>query len=371
MATAVQMANTDNRNILKKILEFKVEFGPSTKDILNFTTQLSVMIRAGISLPDALESIGMQSENDKFKAILMDIKNKIEAGHNFSQALNEYPNVFSPLYTNMVAAAEVSGSLGNMLNQLATYLADEAETRAQVKAAMVYPAIIAFIAISSTIFLLTFVLPKFIGIFAGKEHLLPGPTKAIMAISAVLRGYWYYLVPATAAAIWGLWVYINTPNGRNIWDMLKLKIPLMQSLCKSLYISRGLHTMGVLINAGVPILDTIAITAEISGNVHYNRIWMKVHESVRQGKKIATTLSTFPLIPASVSQMISSGEESGTMGEVLSDISDYYEKQLKNNIKMVTSMIEPIMIVVMGAVVGFIAMSVLLPIFKVSSLVAS
>lgn len=370
-AQSFNNAGSSSNDIISKMREFRVEFGPSAKDILNFTTQLSVMVRAGISLPDALGSIADQIDNMKFKATVSDIKDRIEGGQSFSQALDEHSNVFSSLYINMIAAAEVSGSLGAMLDKLAGYLDQEAETKSQVKSAMVYPIIIATMAIGSTIFLLTFVLPRFTAIFAGKEHLLPAPTKIILGLSDLLRGYWYYMVPALGAMIWGLWFYINTTQGREIWDMLKLKLPLMRKLCSSLYITRSLHTMGVLFNAGVPILDILTITSQIAGNVHYKKLWQKVHDDVRQGKKIANTLSESDLMPGSVAQMLRSGEESGTMSEVLEDVSDYYSRELKTTIKMVTSMIEPIMIVIMGVLVGFIAMSVILPIFKMSSVVTS
>ncbi len=353
----------------KKMKQFRVEFGPSRKDVLNFTNQLAVMIRAGISLQDSLESISEQCTNQKFKVIIMDLKNRIEAGQSFSQALTEHSKTFSNLYINMVAAAEVSGSLSGMLQKLAEYLDAEAETRSQVKGAMVYPVIIAVMAVSVTIFLLCFVLPRFTAIFRGKEHLLPTPTKFLMASSAFLRGYWYFILPAFGALSWAFYYFIGTKPGRLWWDKTKLVVPLIKTLCRSLYITRSLHTMGVLIRAGVPILNTISITAQISGNVLYKSMWLGVYDEVRQGKKIASSLDQYDLMPGNVVQMIRSGEDSGTMGDVLRDVSSYYARELKTVIKTVTSMIEPIMIVVMGVLVGFIAMSIILPIFKMSSLV--
>jgi type IV pilus assembly protein PilC len=353
----------------QKIRTFRVEFGPGRKDILNFTNQLAVMIRAGISLQDSLESIAGQNTNQRFKAIISDLKNRIEAGQSFSQALAEHPQVFTNLYINMVAAAEVSGSLSSMLQKLAEYLDSEAETRSQVRGAMVYPVIIAVMAVAVTIFLLCFVLPRFTAIFAGKEHLLPAPTKILMASSAFLRGFWYFIIPAAGALMWAFWYFIGTAGGRFWWDKTKLVLPLIKTLCRSLYITRSLHTMGVLIRAGVPILNTISITAQIAGNVLYKAMWLGVHEEVRQGKKIASSLTQYSLMPPNVVQMIRSGEDSGTMGDVLRDVSNYYARELKTVIKTVTSMIEPIMICVMGVLVGFIAMSIILPIFRMSSLV--
>ncbi len=358
------------QTLTQKIANFSVEFGPGRKDILNFTNQLAVMVKAGISLQDALESIGSQIEKKKFKEIVLDLKERIEGGQSFSQALNEHSDVFSNLFINMVAAAEISGSLSSMLLQLADYLDQEGETRSQVIGAMVYPMIIATMAISTTTFLLVFVLPRFLLVFAGKEHLLPAPTKVIMTISGILRGYWFVILPAICGMCGAFWYFIRTKVGNLWWDKCKLKIPLLKTLCRSLYITRSLHTMGVLTHAGVPILDTIAITAQISGNALFERMWRGVYESVRQGKKIASSLDDYKLMPNSVVQMLRSGEDSGTLGEVLQAVSKFYARELKTVIKTVTSMIEPIMIVLMGVLVGFIAMSVILPIFKMSSLVS-
>jgi len=356
--------------ILEKMQNFRVEFGPSSKDILSFSNQLAVMVRAGISLQEAFESIAEQQTNQKFKRIIVDLKERIESGQSFSQALAEYPDVFSNLYVNMIAAAEISGSLSDMLQKLVGYLDQEADTRSQIKGAMAYPMIIATMAISVTIFLLVFVLPKFTAIFAGKEKYLPTPTKVLMGSSAFLRSYWYFIILGVGAAIWGFMYFINTPIGRHWWDRAKLVLPVIKKLCRCIYITRGLHTMGVLSHAGVPILDTIAITAQISGNVLYKKMWLSVYEEVKQGKKIAVSLAKFTLMPGDVIQMIKSGEESGTMSDVLKDVAEFYARELRTVIKTVTSMIEPIMIVLMGVLVGFIAMSIMLPIFKMSSLVS-
>jgi type II secretory pathway component PulF len=364
-----QPAEAKQQNLLRKAQNFRVEFGPSKRDILNFTNQLAVMIRAGISLQDSLESIAEQNENRKFRAIIIDLKNQIEEGKSFSQALALYRDVFGDLYVNMVAAAEISGSLSSMLQKLAEYLDQEAETRSQVKGAMVYPIVIAVMAVAVVIFLLCFVLPRFTAIFAGKEHLLPMPTKMLMASSAFLRGYWFVVVPALGTAITGFLFFIRTSVGRLWWDKAKLVVPLLRRLCRSLYITRSMHTMGVLTSAGVPILDTISITAQIAGNTLYRDMWLSVQNQVRQGKKIASSLAGCKLMPSNVVQMIRSGEESGTLSDVLKDVSEYYARELKTVIKTTVSMIEPAMIVLMGVLVGFIAMSIILPIFKMSSAV--
>jgi len=273
------------------------------------------------------------------------------------------------LYINMVKASEMSGSFGKMLERIAVYLHHKIRTRSMVRGAMVYPLIIAFMAIVTTIFLLTFVLPKFTMLFAGRENLLPKPTKMLLAASAFLRGYWYVVVGVVAALIAGFIYFIHTPFGRAKWDTFKLKIPLLGRIFQSLCITRSLQTMGEMVNAGVPMLETLKITAQVSGNVLYSQMWMQVFQSVKSGKKIAAPLARSTLLPRNVVQMISAGEESGNLGEVLADVSEYYDQELQNTIKAATSMIEPLMIVVMGFLVGFIAMSVILPIFKMSQLV--
>ena len=368
--TAKHPPDRQKETALEKIQNFRVELGPSRKEILNFTKQLAVMVRAGISLQDSLESIAEQYEKSKFAAVIFDLQNQIEAGQSFSQALAKHPDVFTNLYINMVAAAEASGSLSSMLQKLAEYLDEEAQTRSQVKGAMVYPIVIAVMAVLVTIFLLCFVLPRFTAIFAGKEHLLPRPTKILMASSAFLRTYWFLILPAVGGGTGGFFYFIRTNFGREWWDETKLMLPLIKTLCRSLYITRSLHTMGVLTRAGVPILNTISITAQIAGNVLYKNMWLGVYNQVRQGEKIASSLLQYNLMPSNVVQMIRSGEDSGSLSEVLKDVSDFYGRELKTVIKTVTSMIEPIMIVIMGILVGFIAMSIILPIFKMSHVVA-
>ncbi len=342
---------------------------PSLKDVLNFTNQLAVMIKAGISLRAAIENIAEQCANPRFREILDSVRRDLEGGKQLSDALARYPKTFGALYVNMVRASELSGSFGHMLDRISSYLSQQLETRSMVRGAMIYPIIIAVMAVGTTVFLLTYVLPKFVTIFEGKEAALPAPTKILLALSGFMVGYWWLLLGMLGATVWGFLLLIRTQGGRQWWDGVKLRVPLLRKMFRALYISRSLHTMGVLVNSGVPMLDVIAITAQISGNIHYRGMWMQVYGSVKQGKKIAVPLLRASMLPRSVATMIASGEESGRLGEVLDDVSEYYGKELRAVIKNVTAMIEPLMIVAMGLVVGFIAMSIVLPIFKLSSLV--
>ena len=343
--------------------------GPSQKDVLNFTTQLAVMIRAGISLRQALEGIADQAENPKFSKILHGIKQDVESGKPFSDALAKHPKLFGPLYINMVRASEMSGSFSQMLERNAAYTAQQIETRSMVIGAMIYPGVIASMAIGVTVFLLTFVLPKFAEVFKGKEAAMPWPTIFLMNLSEFMVQWWWAVLGGVVALFVFIFFFIKTEAGGWWFDQMKLKFPIFSRMFRALYISRSLHTMGELVNAGVPMLDTLAITGEISGNRMYKRMWRSVYSSVKQGKKIIQPLGKTNLLPKAVVQMVSAGEESGKLGEVLDEVSTYYSKQLREAIKTVTSLIEPIMIVIMGSIVGFIAMAIILPIFKLSTLV--
>jgi type IV pilus assembly protein PilC len=357
------------RGLLETLRNVRIQAGPGLKDVHNFTNQLAVMIKAGINIRNAMEGICDQITNQKFLKIVRQIKADVESGQAFSDALAHHPKVFSPLYVNMVRASELSGNFAHMLERIAAYLNQQIETRRMIRGAMIYPCIIGVMAVGTTIFLLTFVLPRFTALFEGKDALLPTPTLMLMAISKFMRTYWHALLGGAVAAAVGFVQLVHTRTGRVYWDRLKLRLPLFRRMLRALYITRGLQTMGELVAAGVPMLETLGITAEVSGNVVYQDLWLTVHDEVQQGSKIAEPLSRQPLLPGNVVQMIAAGEESGNLGTVLQDIAEFYGKELRSTIKAVTAMIEPLMIVIMGVLVGFIAMSIILPIFKLSSLV--
>jgi type IV pilus assembly protein PilC len=354
---------------MDRLRSLSFESGPGLRDVMTFTNQLAVMIKAGINIRSAMSGIAEGISNTKFRGIMYQVKADVEAGQPFSDALAKHPEVFSTLYINMVRASELSGNLGKMLERLAAYLDQEAETRRMVIGAMVYPIIIGVMAVVTTIVLLTFVLPKLMPLFAGKEQYLPGVTKAVMGLSNFLVHYWWALLLGVGAGVTGLILAIRTPSGTRTWDIVKLKIPLMGKMFRALFISRGLSTMGELIRAGVPMLETLDITGDVAGNTLHREMWKGVHDSVQQGGKIVEPLrhGRQGLLPSNVVQMISAGEESGNLGDVLGDVSDFYARELRATIKAVTSMIEPIMIIVMGVIVGFIVASILLPIFKLSN----
>jgi len=358
----------DGNGLMAKFRELNAG-KPNQKHVLDFTTQLAVMVRAGINLRAALDGIAEQTTHVGFKKVVQQLKTDVEGGKQFSEAIAKHPKLFNALYVNMVRASEMSGSFSKMLDRIAQYIGQQIETRKMVVGAAIYPAIIGCLAVGVTVFLLTFVLPKFAAVFQGKEDILPWATKFLLSLSKFMVTYWYLILGGAAALGGCIYAFCKTELGSFWVDKLKLSIPIMRSMFRSLYISRSLQTMGQLINAGVPMLDTLSITGDISGNQIFRGVWKKVHASVKQGKKITQPLQQGNVLPRAVVQMISAGEESGKLGEVLDEIAVFYAKQLKDHIKAVTGMIEPIMILMMGTVVGFIAMAIILPIFKMSQIV--
>ncbi|HOI55335.1 MAG TPA: type II secretion system F family protein [Phycisphaerae bacterium] len=339
------------------------------RDILTVTRQLSVMVKAGISITQALENMAQQTTNPKLAKLLFQLYDDVEAGKPFSEAVAAHPKVFSPLYIHMIQASELSGSFSHILSRIADYLSQQLETRSQVIAAMLYPMIIGVMAVLVTIFMLTFILPQFLVFFEGKEDLLPLPTTLLLGLSWSMTTFWYFYIAGAIALAIGLVVFSRTDAGHYFFDTLKLNVPVFKKLFHCLYLSRGLKTMGELVNAGVPMLETLNVTAKVTGNLHYRDLWLQVRDTVQQGQTISQTLLRSTLMPRGVTQMISAGEESGSLANVLADVSEFYDRELKAVIKASTAVIEPLMIIVMGGVVGFVASSIMLPIFQLSRLV--
>ena len=344
--------------------------GPSKRDILDFTTQLAVMVRAGISLRAAIDGIAANTDHKPFRSVLLSIKDDIEAGCTFSDAIAQYPKLFSPLYINMVRASELSGSFGHMLDRIAKIITRQIETRKMIIGAGIYPAVIGGLATVVTIFLLTFVLPRFAGVFAGKEDVLPWPTIFLMGLSEWMVLYWWLVPIAMTIVVIGIIIGGRIERGAKIIDLLKLTFPVVRQMLRALYIDRSLQTLGELINAGVPMLSALEVTGDICGNQYYKKLWYDVRQGAREGSRIAETVGDTKLLPRPVIQMVGAGEESGRLGDVLQEIAEYYDRVLQDAVKTFTSLLEPAMIIFMGGIVGFIAMAIILPIFKMSSVVS-
>ena len=330
------------------------------------TNQLAVMVDTGIALATALEGAAKEEQNPSLKRVLKDLHAAVEQGDDFSAALAKYPRHFDKTYVSLIRASEATGTLGPMLDRLARHLRKEIDNRGKIRAAMAYPTVMLVLAIGVTIFLLTVIMPKFTPLFASKGMALPMPTKVMMAISDTLLNYWWAWIMGLAAAVIGFVFGRRTEPGRQIWDTFKINMPLVGPMTRKVVISRSIHTLGTMLDSGIPMLDALKLSGEVSGNWNYERMWEQVSEQVTSGSQVCEALAGNSLVPPMLVQMISAGEQTGKLGTVLERVSTHYDQELETSLKAVTSVLEPLMITVMGAVVGTIGMAIMLPIFSLS-----
>jgi type IV pilus assembly protein PilC len=338
----------------------------SKNEIIYVTAQLAIMVDTGITLSTALGGIIDQETNPTFRKILRDLRDAVEGGEDFSSALGRYPRLFDKTYRALVKASEATGTLGPMLDRIACYLRKEVETRAKVRAAMAYPMVMMVLACGVTIFLLTYVLPKFAPLFKSKGTDLPAPTRLMMTVSDALLGYWYLWLAGGILLVAGFLFGKRTEPGRKALDFIRIHLPIVGAMFRKVTISRSIRTLGTMLASGVPIVEAIRLAGEVSGNVYYERLWQQVLDEVTAGRRICEVLRGNPLFPRVLVQMIASGEETGKLDSVLQRVSAYYDGEVETSVKAATSLIEPIMIAVMGVVVGTIGLSLLLPIFSLS-----
>ncbi len=339
----------------------------SRNEIVYFTNQLAVMVDTGITLAAALQGILEQEKNPTLRNVLKDLKKSVEGGEDFSVALSKYPKHFDKTYVSLIKASEATGSLGEMLQRIADYLRKELETRGKVRASLAYPGVMLVLAIGVTLFLLVFILPQFTPMFKSKGIKLPGATIVMMAISDALLGYWWAWLLGTAAVVGGIVYGKRTEPGRRIWDRMMISLPLLGVMNRKVVISRSIRTLGTMLSSGIPMLESLRLSSEVSGNYWYEQLWKDVAVQVTSGAQVCESLRGNPLFPPMLIQMISAGEQTGRLGPILERVSNYYDSEVDVSLKSVTSMIEPLMITVMGGVVGSIGMALLLPIFKLSS----
>lgn len=335
-------------------------------DVVTFCQQLSIMLRTGVPLAESLDTFSAQAGKKEVGQFVGLIKQDVCEGEDFSAVLAKYPNTFPPLLVSLMKAAEVSGKLDEMLARVAKELAKQRKTTKQIKGAMMYPGIMLVVAVAAVTIIMVFVLPKFDPLFKQQGDMLPMPTKGLMWLSNFLKtGYFIYL-PTIFGAVGGLWYYLRTPHGRRTMDTVKLRAPILGHMFRTMYLVRFSATMATLLAAGVALLDVVRITKEVTGNVHYDKMWDLLGERVSHGQDLSPTFREFDFIPRNIVAMIASGEKSGRLPEVLEAAAAAAEDDLEIAIKSTTSLIEPIMIVGMGVVVGGIASAMLLPIFNMS-----
>jgi type IV pilus assembly protein PilC len=336
------------------------------QDLIYVTAQLAIMVDTGIAISTALSGIIEQETNSALRKVLQGLKEAVESGEDFSAALARYPKLFDKTYISLVKASEATGTLGAMLDRVAAYLRKELETFNKVRAAMAYPMIMMVLAAGVTIFLLTYVMPKFMPLFRLRQTQLPVPTLVMMSISDAILNYWYLLLAAAASIAGGFLYGRRTPSGRRMLDWIKINCPVVGTMFRKVTISRSIRTLGTLLASGVPVTEAIKLAQAVAGNYYYEMIWEKVLEEVTGGKRICEALHNTPLFPNVLVQMISAGEEAGKLDVVLEKVSTYYDNEVETTLKATTSLIEPLMIAMMGVVVGTIGLALMLPIFSLS-----
>jgi len=344
-------------------------------ELISFATQLSVMLDSGVVLSEALDAISNQCNPGIFKQVLEDIAGKITSGDNFSSALSRYPKVFGTMFISMVHASEVSGKMSEMLEVLSGYLSADAETRKRVKSAMIYPVVMLLMSIAATGSLMFFVLPRFASIYDAKGASLPKLTQMLVGFSTVLGDAKIMTIAMTLMITGGFGIYYwrQTESGQKAMDWFQIHLPIFSGMFIDSVLTRSMRIMSTMIKTGVSLLDTLEVMKMSCGNYYFNRLWSVTDTKIRDGYQLSESILLAPyseLVAPGIIQMLRAGEKSGQLADVCDRVSLFYEKKLQASIKTATSLIEPVMIIIMGGVIGTIAIALLLPVFRISSVMA-
>lgn len=343
--------------------------GVSTKDLAIFTRQFATMINSGLPLVQCLDILAKQTEKNGFRKVISQTMKDVESGATLADALSRHPAIFTDLFVNMVEAGEAGGVLDVILNRLATYMEKMNTLKRKVKSAMAYPAVVLLVTIAATTFMLLFIIPTFAKMYADFGSDLPAPTMIVMGISDLVRTKWWLLIALTVAAVVGFRKYYSTKKGKATIDGLSLRLPVFGQVLLKASIARFTRTLGTLVSSGVPILEGLEITGKAAGNSVIKDAVAKTKASISSGQTIAGPLKDSKVFPPMVVQMISVGEETGALDEMLSKIADFYDEEVDAAVDAMTAVIEPIMIVMMGGVVGGMVVAMYLPIFKLVSVI--
>ena len=361
--------NINPKKVKKAAKEISIQFGSgvTVKDTLIFTRQLATMIDAGLPLVQCLDILASQTENKSFAKVLFSVKHTVESGSTFSEALAKHPKVFDPLYTNMVAAGEVGGILDTILNRLSAYTEKAVKLKRQVKGAMVYPISILCVAILVIVVMLTKVIPVFEDMYKEfKGAVLPKPTRVVIGISNSFTEHWYIFFGVFVVLVCTITFMLRNPKGRKVWDAGILKVPVIGPLLRKVVVARFTRTLGTLLASGVPILDSLEICAKTSGNKTVEAAIMHARAKISEGKDLASPLGSTGVFPPMVVQMIGVGEQTGAMDQMLQKIADFYEDEVDVAVGALTALMEPIMMVFLGGVIGGIIVAMYLPVFELA-----
>jgi type IV pilus assembly protein PilC len=360
-------------NVTAKPREIKLSFGEpkvTDKDIVILTRQLATMIDAGLPLVQCLEILGSQTENKTLAKVIIQVRTDVESGATFADALKKHPKVFDNLYVNMVAAGEAGGILDTILGRLAAYMEKFAKIKRQIKSAMIYPAVILFVAVAVVALLLVVVVPMLAEMFKEAGQALPLPTRIVIAVSDFLKSWGgLILLLSLVGGIFGVKKWRKTDNGLRTTDRIAMKIPVMGSLIIRVSVAKFTRTLGTLMTSGVPILEGLIIVAKTAGNKIVEEAIMQTRQSVSEGKTLAEPLTKAKVFPAMVTQMISVGEATGALDNMLNKIADFYDEEVDSAVAALTSMLEPMLMIFLGTTVGFVIVAMYMPIFQMGSAV--
>ena len=345
-----------------KFLQPKV----TEKDIVVMTRQFATMIDAGLPLVQCLEILFSQQENKTFKRILKNIKEDVEEGSTFADALKQHPEVFDDLFVNLVAAGEIGGILDIILNRLAAYIEKAAKLKKKVKGAMTYPIVVMVIAVLVVAVILIFVIPVFQSMFADFGKALPVPTQMVVKMSKFVKSYILYMVVGFVLLIFAFRRFYKTDKGRALVDKLVLKLPVFGMLLRKVAVAKFTRTLGTMISSGVPILDSLEIVAATAGNMTIEEAIRETRQSISEGRTIAEPLADSEVFPSMVVQMISVGEATGALDTMLGKIADFYDDEVDAAVDALTAMLEPFMMVFLGGTIGGLVVSMYLPIFQMA-----
>ena len=339
-----------------------------TKDIVMFNIQLANMLNAGLSIISSLDTLQKQSENKRLSDIIGRVSRSVETGESFSQALAKHPRVFPNLLVSMVKAAEASGGLDKVLNRYAEFAEAQADLQRKIKEAIYYPIILIVASTCVIVFIATVLIPKFVEIFTRAGISLPLPTIILYGMGTAIRQFWYLIILSGVLIVFGIRRYIRTKTGKFRFDRISLKLPILGPIVRKICISRFARTLSTLLGSGVPILESLDIVSDVVNNQVLVRVITQMRQSVEKGERLSESLKVSEEFPPDAVQMISVGEESGNLERMLNKISDFYDRATGYSIKKLVASLEPILLVVMGAVVTFTMASMLLPMFNMVKL---
>ncbi len=338
----------------------------SRREITAFTRELATLFEATIPIPKALATLGEQEENESLKRVVDDIASRVRRGQSFSGALEQYPKHFPKLYTSMIEVGEESGRLAEVMADLATLREDEDEMRSEVASAIAYPAFVLFLGLVTAFILLAFVMPGLFKMLSGLGNVLPAPTRILLAVSAFFQNYWWLVLVGVVGGAFGLRAWLKSSDGRATWDRWKLKLPVLGGLFRALALGRFARTLGTLEASGVSLLPALEIVKNTVGNVYVSQRIEEVAEGTRGGDSLAAPIRRLDLFPPTMVQMIAVGEETGRLGTMLLQVAAIQERLMRSRARTLISLLAPVLILFVGAMVGFIVISLLLPIFRMS-----